>query len=162
MQPNSSHLFRLITFTLMGRSMHGPCACGSQTEFYIQPVNSCIDDLDVLIAVNPYLALDSSCEIVKISGDIYDMIICYKPESYEHNWSFVRLRDPIIGTYDWSSEEYRFEHLDPIGLLPRGFSSGPASFLEFMEQSTMRYNRSGELTDMKKYFAHPWPQVDRP
>ena len=99
---------------------------GSRAEFYIQPVNSCINDLDIMLTVNPFLALDPSCKIVDIAGDLYDRIICYKHESYEQNKSFVRLRDPIVGVYDWSLEEYRFERLhvpedvDPMGFLPRG------------------------------------------
>src|SRR5688572_13100314 len=34
--------------------------CGSQAEFYIQPVNSCIDDIDILVTNGWRLAFDSS------------------------------------------------------------------------------------------------------
>src|SRR6218665_443057 len=83
-----------------GSTVRIQIVCGSQAEFYIQPVNSCIDDLDMLIAGNCFLALDPSCEIHDVAGDLCDIIACFKFESYEQNKSFVRLSDPTIGVYD--------------------------------------------------------------
>src|SRR6218665_2232974 len=122
--------------------------CGSKAEFYIQPINPCIDDLDMLIVYNDYLALDSNCEIPEGVGDRGDLIHCCKLESYEQNKSFVRLRDLIIGTFDWKSEEYKFLNIPVMSFMQR--DSGPSSsyFLRRLDHNSMCSNITGELTEL--------------
>ena len=98
------NLFLLPRFSYSGIS-GASILCGSRAEFYIQPINPCIDDIDVICVYNGLLALDSNCEILEDVSDLSDVIQCCKLESYEHNKSFVRLRDPTAGVYDWKSEE---------------------------------------------------------
>src|SRR6218665_1076827 len=120
---------------------------GSQAEFYIQTINSCIEDLDVLLVSNNYLALDSNAEIPEGVGDLCDVIQCCKLESYEHNKSFVRLRNPIVGTYDWKSEEYKFMNIHLMSFLHREIR--PNYFLRVFDLSTVFKTINGELTEQK-------------
>src|SRR6218665_342529 len=120
--------------------------CGSQAEFYIQPINTCIDDLDVLCVYNGYLALDSNCEIPEGVGDLFDLIQCCKLEYYEQNKSFVRLSDPIFGAYDWESEEYKFANI-PVGSFVHRYIRS-SYFLRLLDSTSMFAEFNGSLTEM--------------
>src|SRR6218665_3233463 len=91
--------------------------CGSLAEFYIQPINPCIDDLDILSVPSSILALDSNYEIHENAGNLVDIILCCKLESYEQNKSFVRLRDKCLTVYDWHLEEYTFINTPLVSLM---------------------------------------------
>src|SRR6218665_1793618 len=120
--------------------------CGSQAEFYIQPINPCIDDLDLLRPFNCLLALDSNCEIPEGVGDLSDLIQCCKLEYYEQNKSFVRLSDPIFGAYDWESEEYKFANI-PVGSFVHRYIRS-SYFLRLLDSTSMFAEFNGSLTEM--------------
>src|SRR6218665_3459762 len=123
--------------------------CGSQAEFYIRPVYPCIDDIDMLVASNSYLGFDSRYEIPEGFGDLCDRIICCKLESYEQNPSFVRLRDPIFGFYDWNLEEYVFQNTPMMGVMGRCLSGmSPMVSMGVHEQATLLSNINGELDEL--------------
>src|SRR6218665_1611307 len=121
---------------------------GSQAEFYIQTINSCIEDLDVLLVSNNYLALDSNAEIPEGVGDLCDVIQCSKLESYEQNKSFVRLCDPTVGTYDWKSEEYKFQNTPWKSFMRRDCDPSPNFFLRFLDHTRVSSHINGELTEL--------------
>src|SRR6218665_90711 len=120
--------------------------CGSHAEFYIQPINPCIDDLDLLRPFNCLLALDSNCEIPEGVGDLSDLIQCCKLEYYEQNKSFVRLSDPIFGAYDWESEEYKFANI-PVGSFVHRYIRS-SYCLRLLDSTSMFAQFNGSLTEM--------------
>src|SRR6218665_19722 len=131
------------------RTFHTTPGCGSQAEFYIRPINPCIDDIDMLVTANSYLAFNSRYEIPQGFGDLCDRIICCKLESYEQNLSFVRLRDPIFGFYDWNLEEYTFPNTPIMGVMDRGLSGmSPMVSTGVHEQGTLLSNINGELDEL--------------
>src|SRR5688572_4239704 len=67
--------------------------CGSAAEFYIRPLNSCIDDTDYLIARANELVFSGDFPVLPsdMSG-LADTIQCYKIEPYDLYPGFVRLR----------------------------------------------------------------------
>jgi len=67
--------------------------CGSHAEFYIRPLNPCIDDVDILLARCDMLAF--SGEHLVLPSDpsgLSDTIKCYKIETYNRYPGFIRLR----------------------------------------------------------------------
>lgn len=124
--------------------------CGSQAEFYIRPVYPCIDDIDILAATNYYLAFDSSYEIPEGFGDLCNAIMCPKLESYEQNPSFVLLRDPVVGIYDWNLEEYTYKNIPFMGVMERGFDMDSTLFMVLRKHMTMLSNIDGKLIDLNK------------
>src|SRR6218665_721519 len=67
--------------------------CGSNEEFYIRPLNSCIGDVDRLIAQANELVFSGDFPVLPsdLSG-LPDTIVCYKIEQYNRYPGFVRLR----------------------------------------------------------------------
>jgi len=122
--------------------------CGSQAEFYIQPINSCIDDLDILISCVSLLAFDTSrFELPDCAGDLSDIILCTKLDAYEQNKSFVRLGDLIIGAYGWHLEQYYFSNEPQEFLLQRHMN--PAYAITINE-NTILSDTNGKLPNSKQ------------
>src|SRR6218665_2532583 len=83
--------------------------CGSSAEFYIRPLYTCIDDLDVLYAkVNELALIDDVPVLPSDRSGLVEMIKCYKIEPYEGYLGFVRL--PHYGElkYNWKDKEYKY------------------------------------------------------
>ena len=125
--------------------------CGSLAEFYIQPIYSCIDDLDVLSANVTLMAFDSSrFELPECAGDLSDVIVGMKLESYEQNKSFVRLGDLIFGAYDWHLEQYYFTVVHKTPLVQPCLS--PEHIVGRRQHTTVFYNgRPREANINEKY-----------
>src|SRR6218665_3255175 len=110
---NASSLLLALNNLKLDGSVCRSTLCGSQAEFYIQPINPCIDDLDILYANASFLAFDSSLfEMPGCPGDLADVISCIKLEACEHNKSFVRLGDYVLAAYDWQLEQYCFSNVN--------------------------------------------------
>ena len=75
--------------------------CGSQAEFYIRPLNTCISDTDTLICRTSELAFVSKFPELpsEISG-LSDKIKCFTIEPYNEHPGFVRLL--FIGEMDYN------------------------------------------------------------
>ena len=84
-------------------------SCGSAVEFYIRPLNTCIDDIDYLIARANELVFSGDFPVLPsdMSG-LADTIQCYKIEPYDLYPGFVRLR--LLGkmNYNWKYKKYEF------------------------------------------------------
>src|SRR6218665_1150420 len=85
--------------------------CGSNVEFYIRPLITCIDDLDFLIANTDQLVFSGDCPALPsdFSG-LSDSIKCYKIEAYDRYPGFVRLREWGEMNYNWKYNKYEFSH----------------------------------------------------
>ena len=81
--------------------------CGSQAEFYIRPLNTCVVDLDVLFCSTDQLTFTGDTPLLPsdISGGA-DKIHCYKIESCREFPGFIRLRDYGELKYNWIHKEY--------------------------------------------------------
>ena len=97
----------------------GPCHdpmshsifCGSGEEFYIHPLNKCINDLDQLeFDSHKLVFIDESPQLINDLhvSDLSDTIECYKIVPYHQYPSFVRLR--LLGNmnYNWKRKIYEF------------------------------------------------------
>ena len=85
--------------------------CGSGAEFYIRPVNSIIDDSDMLM----WLASDMAFieDLPVLPNDVSQLnhkITCYKMEPYRSHPSFVRLRELGEMNFDWTYKKFAFSH----------------------------------------------------
>ena len=133
-----------------------PIMCGSQAEFYIEPINPCIDDIDMLSVISFPLALDSNCEIPEGVGYFGDLISCCKLESHEQNASFVWLRDQTTGEYDWQLEKYTFQNKPTISFMPRDLFMSPTTFSYVCGLAAAHSNTNGDLI---KLFDTAWDRV---
>ena len=85
--------------------------CGSSHEFYIRPVNPCIDDIDILAyRVEELAVVEGSPVLTNDVSRLADTVECYKIEPYFKYPGFVRLR--ALGTmhYNWKTKKYDFRH----------------------------------------------------
>src|SRR6218665_674197 len=82
--------------------------CGSRAEFYIRPLNTCIEDIDALLCRADQLAFDGDFPVLPtdISG-LADTIHCFEIKSCRGIPGFVRLR--VLGEmkYNWKHKEYK-------------------------------------------------------
>src|SRR6218665_1627418 len=64
--------------------------CGSHAEFYIRPLNTCIGDVDVIIADTSQLAFSGDFPVLpsNVSG-MADTIQCYQTKPYKRYPGFV-------------------------------------------------------------------------
>ena len=83
--------------------------CGSSEEFYIRPLNTCIDDLDLLMTCTDVLAFVE--EFPALPNDVSwldETIKCCKIEPILSYPGFVRLRVFGIMNYNWKYKKYEF------------------------------------------------------
>src|SRR6218665_549879 len=85
--------------------------CGSNAEFYIRPLMTCIDDADNLIAKTDELAFGGEFPVLpsNLSG-LADKRNCFMTEPYNIYPGFVRLR--LLGelNYNWNCNKYEFNY----------------------------------------------------
>ena len=89
---------------------HQHFVCGSSIEFYIQPIKSCIDDIDTLISKPNALAISEDIPVLPddVSGFV-DTINCSQITPYPDYPGFVKLR--ILGKmrYNWNCKKFEFQ-----------------------------------------------------
>src|SRR6218665_3510968 len=126
--PSSDHMHDLGTSQDPLKSLYG-IVCGSQAEFYIRPLNTCISDLDQLLCKTDELAFSDDYPTLPsdISG-LDDTITCYEIESYPGILGFVRLR--VLGemNYNWKHKEYIFNRNIEPDIYTRTCSSKALNF----------------------------------
>src|SRR6218665_3528749 len=85
--------------------------CGSSEEFYIRPVNQCIDDVDALLYNVDELAFVEDFPVLPNDvSHVADSTKCFKIEPYFIYPGFVRLHFMGIMLYNWISREYDFRN----------------------------------------------------
>src|SRR6218665_1694030 len=83
--------------------------CGSSEEFYIRPLNSCIDDLDAMKVIYDALVFsEDSPELPNDVSKLAESIQCYNAEPYPEYPGFVRLRQLGEMNYIWKCKKYAF------------------------------------------------------
>src|SRR6218665_632602 len=103
----------MLTNTPRPKSKEYSITCGSTAEFYILPLNTCIDDIDILICSANELAFSGDFPALPsdISG-LSDTIECYKIESYHRYPGYVRLQILVEMIYNWKYKRYIFNLRD--------------------------------------------------
>src|SRR6218665_1144901 len=85
--------------------------CGSSAEFFIRPLNKCIDDIDFLHVRTDEMAFNGNIPVLPedVKG-LADTITCYKIESWPGYPGFIRLK--LLGEmkYNWKYKYYEFNH----------------------------------------------------
>ena len=84
---------------------------GSNAEFYIQPLLTCIGDNDFLICEVDEMAFTTNVPVLPrdIRG-LPESIRCFKIEPYQRYPGFVRLRGLGTTNYDWEYKKYDRDH----------------------------------------------------
>src|SRR6218665_3237890 len=83
--------------------------CGSSAEFYIQPLNTCITDINVLVCSADELVYSGDCPVLPADkSGLADTITCFEITSYEWYPSFVQLRVSGEMNFNWISKKYQF------------------------------------------------------
>src|SRR6218665_74105 len=83
--------------------------CGSVAEFFIQPLHSCIEDIDELDMRSKYLAFVDEKPV--LSHDMRytaDRVCCFLIEPDQNYASFVRLRHIGHLSYNWARKVFDF------------------------------------------------------
>src|SRR6218665_1774459 len=85
--------------------------CGSNVEFYIRPLLTCVDDADRLIAYTDELVFSGEFPVLPsdVSG-LVDLIKCYKIEPYDRYPGFARLKFWGEMNYNWKYKKYEFHY----------------------------------------------------
>lgn len=85
--------------------------CDSSAEFYIRPLNTCIDDVDLLIARADELVFSGNLTALPsdMSG-LANKIKCYKIEPYDTYLGFLRLLIWGEMNYKWEYKKYEFNY----------------------------------------------------
>ena len=95
--------------------MYQPCYamyCGSAVEFYIQPLHSCIADVDALRIRTDDLAFTGDFpELPSDVSCLRDSIKCYQIEPHLTYPGFVRLRYIGEVNYNWKCKNHQFSRL---------------------------------------------------
>src|SRR6218665_1509204 len=114
--PSSDHMHDLLTSSWDPLPKQYMILCGSQAEFYIRPLNTCIADVDSLVCRNNDLAFSGDIPVLPsdLSG-LADKINCYEIQSYPDIPGFVRLIFFGKLQYNWKHKRYN---------LKRNFSKG--------------------------------------
>src|SRR6218665_3575358 len=106
----SDHMRDLVGSRCPGNKVY-EIRCGSSAEFYIPPLNACIDDIDYLRIRADELVFSGNIPVLPedVSG-LADTIICSKIESCPGYPGFIRLR--LLGEmkYNWKYKYYEFNH----------------------------------------------------
>src|SRR6218665_3858452 len=80
---------------------------GSQAEFYIRPLITCIDDRDYLVARTDTLAFSGEFPVLPLDlSGLADTIECLKMEPYDSYPGFVRLKRWCEMNYKWEFNKY--------------------------------------------------------
>ena len=84
--------------------------CGSSIEFYVQPINSCIDDMDTLICNADELAFTEDIPVLPddVSGFL-DTMNCSQILPYPDYPGFVKLRSSGKMIYNWNCKKFEFQ-----------------------------------------------------
>src|SRR6218665_211046 len=151
--------------------------CGSLAEFYIRPLNTCIDDADYLFTNSDKLVFGGEFPLLPsdLSG-LTEAIECFMIEPYNSYPGFVRLR--ILGdmNYNWKLKKYVFNitantnshfglNLDAIAekyspkTLERGCTipsivSGPA----VTHQNELQSENFATIDFVACLWCHQWPK----
>src|SRR6218665_3369100 len=89
------------------------CMCGSQAEFYIRPLISCIDDIDYLVTRADYLVFSGEFSVLPSDfSDLAETIIFFVIEPYHRYPGFVRLRKFGDMNYNWKLQKHVFNYID--------------------------------------------------
>src|SRR6218665_1182929 len=122
-----------------------PVACGSSEEFFIRPLNLCVDDFDEMNLITWVLA--SVTEIPALPTDVrllHETIHCCKIESCLKYPGFVRLRVYGLLNYNWKYKKYEFDDLATphnyfkIETVALETELGPSCISSTMVTNTMR------------------------
>src|SRR6218665_459559 len=85
--------------------------CGSQAEFYIRPLITCVDDEDFLVAKADEIVFSGEFPVLpRDFNGMVEKIECYKIESYDRYGGFVRLRFWGEMNYNWKIARYEFKY----------------------------------------------------
>src|SRR6218665_1977596 len=104
---DSLHLQVVLPFA------HHGIACGSSAEFFIQPIRSCIGDMDLFTIKTRALAFtDKKPELPYEIHHNADIIDCFSMEPYLDYPSFVRLRSLGKLRYKWERRIFEFAKTD--------------------------------------------------
>lgn len=84
--------------------------CGSKAEFYIDPINTCIDDTDFLESNDSRLAFDYDYEpqLPPVFAGNSDSIVCFRMKPYSRYPGFFRLKEIGKLLFNWQSMKYEF------------------------------------------------------
>src|SRR6218665_512312 len=113
--PTSDHMHAL-TMSLNPANKQYSFLSGSYAEFYIRPLNSCIDDMDTMLCKADDLACIGNYPVLpRDRTGLADIINCYKIESYHRYPGFVRIR--VLGemNYTWKRKRYDFNETADAG-----------------------------------------------
>src|SRR6218665_1114957 len=107
--PSSDHMHDLITSADPLVNQYA-IVCGSQAEFYIRPLNTCITDIDFMVCMADQLAFSGDSPVLPsdISG-LADTVECYEIKPYPGLPGFVRLRVWGEIKYNWKHKEYTYK-----------------------------------------------------
>src|SRR6218665_2523202 len=107
--PTSDHM-HAFTVSLDPAHKGYSIVSGSQAEFYIRPLNTCIGDIDFLQCMADELACFSDFPVLPSDRTgLADTIECYKIESYQRFPGFVRIRFLCKIIYNWNHKRYEFK-----------------------------------------------------
>src|SRR6218665_899313 len=82
---------------------------GSSTEFFIRPIVSCVDDMDLLIADTDQLVFSGESPVLPSDlNGLPDKIKCHKIEQCEGYPGFVRLKCWGFMNYNWKYNKYEY------------------------------------------------------
>ncbi len=89
--PSSDHMHDLV-MSQDPLTKQYAIVCGSQAEFYIRPLNTCIADIDFLYCYADQLAFSGDFPVLPsdISG-LADTVKCYEIESYREFSGFCSI-----------------------------------------------------------------------
>ena len=84
--------------------------CGSSVEFYVEPINSCIDDIDTLICNVHEMAFTEDIPVLPddVSGFL-DTINCSQIMPYPDYPGYVKLRRLGKMRYNWHCKKFEFQ-----------------------------------------------------
>src|SRR6218665_267212 len=85
--------------------------CGSCAEFFIQPLHSCIGDIDMFTTNVHYRAFKDE-NFAHSYQDVHyfcDSIVCFVIKPYDDYPSFVQLREFGEMRYNWESRTFDFD-----------------------------------------------------
>src|SRR6218665_2154463 len=105
LQKSYTDLYQYIRFqSIAAREMY-EIRCGSTAEFYIQPLRSCIGDVDIFTVRPHLLALtDNNSDLTYAARAITDVADCFLMEPYNDYPAFVRLRRVAQIRLNWDSK----------------------------------------------------------
>jgi len=178
--PKSSLVYSDHMHNLLGSNIPVPneysILCGSNTEFYIRPLTTCIDDADYLVVQSDKLVFSRDSPVLPsdLSG-LTETIKCLLIEPYDRYPGFVRLR--VLGhmNYNWKLKKYAFYYtgntishatlkLDRVAetYLPETFErstlpnviSGPA----IKHRSDEKAGYFLEIDFVRCFWCHQWPK----